>query len=199
IEEVMGRPGATEAHVRFNAYMVTLSEQARDGVASDEPTLRQALAGGVEVTTVCARHILVATQEEAGQVAGRLGDGEDFAAVAAEVSLDSAPDGELGCNQASLFVPSFAEAAVAAPLGEIVGPVPTQFGWHLLIVDERRTPTFEELQADPRAFLSDRLVEALWVEWLNATLAAADVEIVPRYGTWTPATPWVLPPDNDTR
>lgn len=101
---------------------------------------------------VRARHILVEDEAEAKKVAARVKGGEDFAKVAAEVSKDpgsKTDGGELGFFTKDRMVEPFAEAAFKMKPNEISDPVKSQFGWHIIQVEERRTkpaPTFEELK-----------------------------------------------------
>ena len=101
---------------------------------------------------VRARHILVEDEAEAKKVAARVKGGEDFAKVASEVSKDpgsKTDGGELGFFTKDRMVEPFAEAAFKMKPNEISDPVKSQFGWHVIQVEERRTkpaPTFEELK-----------------------------------------------------
>ncbi len=101
---------------------------------------------------VRARHILVEDEGEAKKVAARVKGGEDFAKVAAEVSKDpgsKTDGGELGFFTKDRMVEPFAEAAFKMKPNDISDPVKSQFGWHVIQVEERRTkpaPTFEELK-----------------------------------------------------
>jgi peptidyl-prolyl cis-trans isomerase C len=101
---------------------------------------------------VHARHILVDNEAEAKKIAGRLKAGEDFAKVAAETSKDpgsKAEGGDLGWFTKERMVPDFATAAFAMKPGQISDPVKTQFGWHVIKVEEKRMkpqPTFDELK-----------------------------------------------------
>ena len=87
-----------------------------------------------------ARHILVATEDEAKKVAERLKNGEDFATVAKEVSKDpNAEGGDLGFFTRGQMLKPFEDAAFALDVGQISEPVQTQFGWHIIKVEEKRT------------------------------------------------------------
>jgi peptidyl-prolyl cis-trans isomerase C len=101
---------------------------------------------------VHARHILVDNEAEAKKIAARIKGGEDFAKVAAEASKDpgsKTEGGDLGWFTKERMVPDFANAAFAMKPGQVSDPIKTQFGWHLIKVEEKRTkpqPTFDELK-----------------------------------------------------
>ncbi len=98
---------------------------------------------------VNARHILVDTPELAQDVIAALNSGESFAALATQLSTDTgsgARGGELDWSQASGFVSEFAAAVTTADIGAIVGPVQTEFGYHIIQVrarEERALDTTE--------------------------------------------------------
>ncbi len=91
-------------------------------------------------TEIRARHILVKTQADARAVIQRLRRGEDFAAVAKEMSTGpSGPKGgELGYFRKGQMVKPFEAAAFALAKGEVSGPVRTRFGWHVIKIEDRR-------------------------------------------------------------
>ena len=90
-----------------------------------------------------ARHILVPTEEEAKKALERIKAGEDFAKVATEFSKDTSGDGgDLGWFTKDHMVPEFSEAAFRLKKGEVSEPVHTQFGWHIIKVEDIRTKTF---------------------------------------------------------
>ncbi len=93
---------------------------------------------------VCARHILLETEEEASGIYDDLVAGADFAETAKEKSTGpSGPNGgNLGCFGRGQMVPSFEEAAFAAELDAPTGPVETQFGFHLI---QTYIPGFDDL------------------------------------------------------
>ncbi len=146
---------------------------------------------------VCARHILTETQDEAQAAKARIDAGEDFAAVVAEVSVDTASlGGQLPCpSPAGGYVPEFSTASATAPLGELTEPVPSEFGWHLIIVDERTEPaTFDELLSDPLAYLHPSFVNELWTGWFNDAISSADIAVSSQIGTWEHDAYGILPP-----
>jgi peptidyl-prolyl cis-trans isomerase C len=100
-----------------------------------------------------ASHILVETQEEAAAIVEELAGGADFAAVAREKSTGpSGPGGgSLGWFGTGMMVPSFEQAVVAMDDGEISAPVETQFGWHVIKLNETRVvdaPTLESVREE---------------------------------------------------
>ena len=90
-----------------------------------------------------ARHILLPTEEEAKKALARVKAGEDFAKVATELSKDpSGNGGDLGWFTKDRMVPEFSDAAFKLKKGEISEPVKTQFGWHIIQVEDTRMKTF---------------------------------------------------------
>jgi parvulin-like peptidyl-prolyl isomerase len=164
----------------------------------ETPTLEDAQAAidenPLQFTQVCASHILVETEDEANAVVERLDAGEEFAVVATEVSIDTGSGlngGSLDCSPASQFVPEFAEAAVAAPIGEVTEPVETEFGYHMIVVESRTVATPDEVQL----LMEEQLVSAATNEWLLEAITNADVSVEAEYGTWeTEPSPQVVPP-----
>ncbi|MEM1089447.1 MAG: peptidylprolyl isomerase [Pseudomonadota bacterium] len=86
-----------------------------------------------------ARHILVATEADCLNLKSEIEGGADFADVARQHS--SCPSGQQGGNLGEFgpgqMVPEFDQVVFSAPVGELQGPVKTQFGYHLLEVTER--------------------------------------------------------------
>jgi peptidyl-prolyl cis-trans isomerase C len=110
---------------------------------------------------VRARHILVEKEEEAKAVHQRVTKGnEDFAKVAAELSKDPGSGkegGDLGYFTKERMVSEFAEAAFKLGKGDISAPVKSQFGWHVIKVEDRRTkpvPKLEDVRPQIEAHLS---------------------------------------------
>lgn len=97
-----------------------------------------------------ARHILVETEDQAKAVVDRLKKGEDFAKVAADVSKDPGSGkegGDLGWFTKDRMVPEFAEAAFKLKKGEVSAPVKSQFGWHVIKLEDKRTKPLPDFAA----------------------------------------------------
>ena len=109
---------------------------------------------------VRARHILVATEDEAKKAEARIKAGEDFGKVAADMSTDpgsKTDGGELGFFSRDRMVAPFAEAAFKMKPNEISAPVKSQFGWHVIQVEETRTkpvPAFDEMKEQIDQYLT---------------------------------------------
>ena len=105
---------------------------------------------------VHARHILVETEDEAKAVKAELDKGADFAELAKKKSKDpgSADGGDLGYFTKEQMVPEFSAVAFTLEQGKISDPVKSQFGWHIIKVEEKRNrkaPDFEQVKAADRA------------------------------------------------
>ena len=116
---------------------------------------------------VNARHILVKTEDEAKAVIAELKKGADFATIAKQKSTDPGSKdngGDLGWFGKDEMVPEFADAAFKLQKGQFTEtPVKTQFGYHVIKVEDRRTappPTLEEARPQLVAMLQRQLYEA---------------------------------------
>jgi peptidyl-prolyl cis-trans isomerase C len=132
-----------------------------------------------------AAHILVETEEAAQDIVAMLEDGADFAELARERSTGpSGPDGgALGWFAAGQMVPEFAEAVTALEPGSISEPVQTQFGWHVVQLNDTRlaeAPPLDEVRGELAEELQNAAVEAHIEEVTSAAeVERAEVEIDP--------------------
>jgi peptidyl-prolyl cis-trans isomerase C len=113
------------------------------------------MKGEIEVR---ARHILVETEQEAKDVLVELGKGRDFAELAKERSKDpgAAEGGDLGYFTKDQMVAEFAEVAFKLEKGQLSAPVQTQFGWHIIKVEDKRAreiPSFESVRDQVIAYV----------------------------------------------
>lgn len=155
-------------------YNALLRTKVMEAVTADVPA---------EEEQVWARHILVASLEEAEAIIERLNAGEDFAALAMELSTDEGSKingGDLGWFGKGRMVPEFQEAAYALEnIGDISEPVNSTHGWHIIQllgkgvnpVDERTHETlkatfFEDWIKELRAQRDDIVINDNWVEFV---------------------------------
>lgn len=166
--------------------------------AQTDENLQQAyaehLASNPPQEEVSARHILVGSEEEAQAIIDQLDAGGDFATLATENSTDpgSGPNGgDLGWFTHDQMVTPFADAAFALQPGETSSaPVQSDFGWHVIHVDDRRMqaqPTLDEI----RPQLQQELTEQVVRDRVDALRAAADITMYGPDGQPLPEEPAV--------
>ncbi|MDX2160487.1 MAG: peptidylprolyl isomerase [bacterium] len=170
-------PDATQrAQELTNVRSSTFDQIRRSAGVGDEVlnvyfeslALREALAQDVlqtasdTTTFVSLRHILVATEPEAQDVLAALNAGESFAELARAVSTDTGSaqrGGEYTWAPISNYVTEFAEAARTAEIGTLVGPVETEFGYHIIQVRgrEERPASADTVEAEREQAVADYL------------------------------------------
>ena len=128
------------------------------------------IAGEQEVH---ARHILVETEDEAKAIEDELKKGADFAELAKKKSKDpgASDGGDLGFFTKDQMVPEFSAVAFALEPGKISDPVKTQFGWHIIKVEEKRNrkpPDFEQVKSQIETYVT-RKAQADYVAKLRET------------------------------
>lgn len=148
ISEVAGMANASEADVRevlrLRALRTAVGEALTASGANSEDD-------GATTLYADSRHILVKTEAEALDIIEALKAGESFAALAQAVSTDTgsgANGGELGWTPVAGFVEPFANAVRAAEIGEIIGPVESEFGFHIIQVRAKEEREAEKGQID---------------------------------------------------
>ena len=197
-EEALGQFGYTEEdfreEVRTGLLLEKVREEAVGGEGPSDEEIEQFYEENKETRFTiperrCISHILFSPdeEEEAEEVKEELDDGGDFEELARENSQDpgSAENGgDLGCNPEGGFVPEFDEAAFDAEEGEIVGPVETEFGFHVLevteIQEEEEVP-FEEAAPEIEEQLSQQQQATEFDAWIQAQLEERDVMYLPGY------------------
>src|SRR5436305_10249481 len=126
---------------------------------------------------VHARHILVETEDEAKAVEDELKKGADFAELAKKKSKDpgASDGGDLGFFTKEQMVPEFSTVAFALEPGKISDPVKTQFGWHVIKVEEKRTrkaPDYEQVKPQIETYV----VRKAQADYVAKLRTAAKVE-----------------------
>lgn len=204
-EEIYETYGLTEASLRIIAAQELTADQvsaallAGAGPPAEEDLMAIYEASLRELSEVCAAHILVETEEEGNAAYDRAVAGEDFAALAMELSTGpSGPNGgDLGCSSPGAYVEEFAAATLEAEVGVPFGPVQTSFGWHVILVNDRTVPAFEDIRDGLAEDLQASDGNRRWRDWLTRVLTEAEVTVEPEYGTWTTdPSPNIIPPES---
>jgi peptidyl-prolyl cis-trans isomerase C len=152
-----------------------LQEEAKAALTEDalKQTYNDAVKsmGGQE--EVRARHILVEKEDDAKALADQLKGGADFATLAKEKSKDpgGADGGDLGYFTKDQMVPEFADVAFKMYPGQLSNPVKSQFGWHIIKVEDKRTkqpPEFEKVKDQIEAYVA-RKAQSEFVAKLRQT------------------------------
>lgn len=128
---------------------------------------------------VRARHILVKTREEAEAIIEELEGGADFAALASEKSTgpSRANGGDLGYLSKGDVVEPFGEAVMALETGQISEPVETEFGWHVIRVEDKRkkaAPPFEAMEGEIR----QNLLRERFMVLIDELKEDANIEVI---------------------
>ncbi len=148
--------GSTYEMVREDAELTILKRKLSEAFGEEAPKTGE---------QVKARHILVGDEDAARKVLDRLKSGEEFDALAAELSTDGSnkdKGGDLGWFGRGTMVTPFEDAAFSLPVGQISEPVKTQFGVHVIRVDEKdSTKPLEESQYQ-------RVKEEAFTKWIAA-------------------------------
>lgn len=130
-----------------------------------------------------ASHILVETQEAADEVAGKLADGEDFAELVTEYSIDTATletGGELGAFGKGEMAVEFEEAAFSMEEGEVSEPVETDYGFHIIKVTGKTAAVeanLEDHQEEIKEILFDEALSTQYATWLAEKQESYDIQI----------------------
>ena len=147
---------------------------------------------------VRARHILVDNEAKAKEIDAKAKAGADFATLAKENSKDSAEDGgDLGYFTKEQMVPEFADAAFKLDKGQVSDVVKTQFGYHIIKVEDKRqkpVPTYDQVQDQIDQYLVRKAQTELVTKLRNdakveKTAAAAPAASAAPAAPAAPATP----------
>jgi peptidyl-prolyl cis-trans isomerase C len=169
--------------LRLRALHIAFVEEKVAGAITDEMVRArydQEIAAQPPVNEVRASHILVDTEEKAKEIIAQLDAGGDFAELAKANSSDgsAAGGGDLGYFGPGRMVPEFEAAAFALEVGQYTKePVKSQFGWHIILVTDKRPetpPAFEQVAQQIRSVL----LREKYLAEVEAIRAANPVEIV---------------------
>lgn len=189
IEDYLVSVNASDSGIRLYATQLILQEAIQNELSAsvvdvtDEDVANELKDFPRDWTRVCASHILVATQAEAQEVQARIVDGETFADLAVELSADTgsgANGGDLGCAPPSGYVAAFADATMTAQVGVVTEPVETEFGYHLILVNERTEAPSEQV----RLYLEQQAGSTAVDDWFTAVIESTTVSVDGAVGEW---------------
>lgn len=150
----------------------------------DDKTIQEEYTKIIAASTAeyAVRHILLEKEGDAKDLIAQINNGADFAELAAAKSIDedtAKEGGSLGwITPDGGWVVEFAQAMKELKKGEITKePVKTKYGWHIIKVDDIRTPEFPELDNDMKAQLTRFLQEKAFAEYQKKLIDSADVKI----------------------
>jgi foldase protein PrsA len=188
------------------AREVVLELELGDELTSDIEVPQEQLEsvfeqGRSQFEQVRSRHILVEDEAQARDLLAQVqADPDRFAELAAEFSADTSnaeQGGELGLQGRGTFVTEFDDAVFSEPLNEPF-LVQTQFGWHVVEAQERRTTTLAQATPDIRRSILGQERTSRVDELLRDTAERLGVEVNPRFGRWDAEAVQVAPvPEDD--
>jgi peptidyl-prolyl cis-trans isomerase C len=180
--QVVGKPGATAAEIK-RAY--------GDGKAFEEIRIRHIL---YQVTSA---ESAATAKRKADAALAKLKAGADFATLAKQESEDpgsKAKGGDLGyVTRDSQLDPTFLQAAFALKEGQLSGVVQTQFGYHIIRVDDRRTKTLAQVRAQLIQQIEQQKGQQLFLEFFRKVVGSATIVVNPRWGDFDPNTLQITP------
>lgn len=170
------------AYYKLRALRDTFYEKrVREAVteAQARAAYNEQIAKIVPEPEVHARHILVKTEQEAKELVKKLRGGADFVELAKKTSTGPSADagGDLGYFSRGQMVKPFEDAAFALKPGQISDPVQTEFGWHIIKVEDRRNhpvPSFDEVKDQLMASLVQNQLKTV----VQSLRASAKIEVI---------------------
>ncbi len=144
-----------------------------------ENTYNQLVKSWVGKSEMQASHILVATKELADELEAKLVAGADFASLAKEYSMDSGSKekgGSLGRFVQGQFVPEFETQIAKMKKGEISEPIKTQFGWHIIRLEDKKPFTIPS-KDDARQMVINKLNNDAANKLISDLMSKAEVKI----------------------
>ena len=178
-----------------------VAEKAGGNVTATDAEIRAAYGNGQRFEEILLRHILfqvapgadeAAARKKAEDALAKLRDGADFATLAKQVSEDPGSKdngGSYGYVTRDVnFDETFLNAAFALKEGRISGLVRTQFGFHIIKVDDRRTKTLEQARAELTQEIETQKRTQAFQEFIGDRIREADIVVNPRWGDFDPET-----------
>ncbi|MCI4661135.1 MAG: peptidylprolyl isomerase [Neomegalonema sp.] len=177
--QVASRLAAARRNILADAFLSSQIEAQLSDAALKE-RYDAAIAEQPKKEEIRARHILVETEEKAKELITKLNEGADFAELAKEASTgpSGVNGGDLGYFQKGQMVPAFSDAAFALEAGQVSAPVKTDFGWHVIKLEDRRDvqpPAFEAVTEELRSALRQELTQDVLAQTrAGATITEAE-------------------------
>lgn len=159
----------------FNAYYDKINENT---VINDQEIEAYYNANMDQYREVQASHILLATEDEAKAVKARLDAGENFEALAKELSKDPSAEtngGSLGSFSPGAMVPAFDAAVFAMEKGQISDPVQTDYGFHIIRCEGKQQKTLEEASESIRTDLMSQRQAEVYKQAMDEMRATAKI------------------------
>jgi len=167
----------TQAGVKKVLDSVTVSDEEVENYFNENPDMFKGQA------SVRAKHILVESEDKAKEIKEKINNGLSFEDAAKEFSTcpSSSQGGDLGAFTSGKMVPEFEEAAFNLEVGEISEPVKTQFGYHLIRVEEKLpevSKSFDEVKESLHVNLLSHKQNVTYVNFINKLKDEQQVEII---------------------
>ena len=169
------------AFIRKKLLMETLLQQEGKAALTPDATKKvyeEAVKSMGNEPEVRARHILVPTEDEAKAILAEVKKGTDFAELAKQKSKDpgaAAEGGDLGYFGKDQMVPEFAETAFKLDKGQVSDPVKTQFGWHIIKVEDKRNKPVPEF-AQVKDQVETYVVRKAQADYIHKLQESAKIE-----------------------
>lgn len=185
--------------IREQLTVEQVQTRAIGNLSATEAEIRQAYGNGARFEELHLRHILftvapgsdaAAAKKKAESALAQLKDGTDFATLAKRVSEDPQTKplgGDLGTvTRSTPFDQTFLNAAFALKKGQISGLVQTQFGYHIIKAEDRRSKTLEQARAELTQEITDAKRQEAFTDFMRKRVKAARIVVNPRYGDFNP-------------
>ena len=199
----------TMSSLREQIKSQVLLQRVRDkvtaGLAATEQEIAQAYGKGEAFQEIRVRHILFSVtgtntapaKKEAEAALAQLKAGADFAAIAKKQSDDpgsKAKGGDIGyITRESQLVPQFLAAAFALKKGQLSGLVQTQYGYHIIRVDDIRTKTLAQVHAQLAQQITQQRQGQVFQSYVQKKVKASDIVVNPRWGDFNADTLAITP------
>jgi len=170
--------GMSQEEIRAVFEVQVLRAKLQEAVTAD--------IGPIE-EQVNVRQILVSTEEEAQDVLTALAEGESFAELARAISIDTASGrqgGELGWAGRGRYVPEFEDAVFNGEIGPIIGPVQSDYGYHIIQIRAREDRELTDAELEQKR-------QTAFTDWLAERRAAAEISYPYDYTDRTPDDPTI--------